>query len=50
MAAEAGHYRLFLGLAKLYNDEGIVRQRWQQYLEREAEIMRELELRGDRMH
>ncbi|MCB0559526.1 MAG: tRNA-(ms[2]io[6]A)-hydroxylase [Lewinellaceae bacterium] len=50
MVAEAGHYRLFLDLAKSYNDEQTVRHRWKEYLEREAEIMEELELRGDRMH
>ena len=50
MVAEAGHYRLFIDLAKRYHDEGKVRQRWKEYLEREAEIMEELELRGDRMH
>lgn len=50
MVAEAGHYRLFLDLAKRYFDEGTVRLRWKEYLEREAEIMEELELRGDRMH
>ena len=50
MVAEAGHYRLFLDLAKRYFDEGAVRLRWKEYLEREAEIMEELELRGDRMH
>ncbi len=50
MVAEAGHYRLFIDLAKRYNDEALVRQRWNEYLEREAEIMKELELRGDRMH
>ncbi|MCB0553926.1 MAG: tRNA-(ms[2]io[6]A)-hydroxylase [Phaeodactylibacter sp.] len=50
MVAEAGHYRLFIDLAKQYMPEEVVRQRWQEYLEREAEIMKELELRGDRMH
>ncbi len=50
MVSEAGHYRLFLGLAKKYSDEALVKQRWQAYLEREAEIMKGLELRGNRMH
>ncbi|MCO6478656.1 MAG: tRNA-(ms[2]io[6]A)-hydroxylase [Phaeodactylibacter sp.] len=50
MVAEAGHYRLFIDLAKRYNNEALVRQRWNEYLEREAQIMKELELRGDRMH
>lgn len=50
MVSEAGHYRLFLDLARLYFDEERVRQRWQEYLDCEAEIMKVLELRGDRMH
>lgn len=50
MVAEAGHYRLFIDLAKQYLPEDKVRQRWQEYLEHEAGIMQELELRGDRMH
>lgn len=50
MVSEAGHYRLFLDLARLYFDEDRVRKRWQEYLDKEAAIMKELELRGDRMH
>jgi tRNA-(ms[2]io[6]A)-hydroxylase len=50
MVSEAGHYRLFLDLARLYFDENRVRTRWQQFLEYEAGIMKDLELRGDRMH
>lgn len=50
MVSEAGHYRLFLDLARLYFDETRVRNRWQQFLEHEAGIMKDLELRGDRMH
>lgn len=50
MVSEAGHYRLFIDLAKEYCGEEKVRDRWQEYLEKEAEIMDSLELRGDRMH
>ncbi len=50
MVSEAGHYRLFIDLAKQYFDEARVKRRWQEYLNREAEIMKQLELRGDRMH
>jgi len=50
MVSEAGHYRLFIDLAKLYSDEEKVRKRWKEYLEYEAEVMEKLELRGDRMH
>lgn len=50
MVSEAGHYRLFIDLAKTYCDEEKVKVRWKEYLEYEAEVMKELELRGDRMH
>ena len=50
MVSEAGHYRLFIDLAKEYCGEEKVKDRWQEYLEKEAEIMDSLELRGDRMH
>ena len=50
MVSEAGHYRLFISLAKQYMPEEVVKKRWQEYLGREAKIMKELELRGDRMH
>lgn len=50
MIAEASHYRLFIDLAKMYSNEETVRVRWQEYLDYEAEIMDNLELRGDRMH
>jgi len=50
MVSEAGHYRMFIDLANEYGDKEIVKKRWQEYLAREAEIMHELELRGDRVH
>ena len=50
MVAEAGHYRLFIDLAKKYGEEEAVRNRWQEYLDHEASIMAKLELRGDRIH
>ena len=50
MVAEAGHYRLFIDLAKKYSGEEVVKKRWKEYLAYEAEIMENLELRGDRMH
>lgn len=50
MVSEAGHYRLFIDLAKTYFPEERVKARWQEYLDKEAEIMGQLELRGDRMH
>jgi tRNA-(ms[2]io[6]A)-hydroxylase len=50
MVSEAGHYRLFLDLAIHYGEENYVKQRWQEYLDHEASIMKDLSLRGDRMH
>ena len=50
MVAEAGHYVLFIELAKKYCSEEKVKARWQEYLAYEAEVMKDLELRGDRMH
>lgn len=50
MVSEAGHYRLFIDLARLYMPEEYVRQRWQEFLEGEAEIVKNLEWRGDRVH
>jgi tRNA-(ms[2]io[6]A)-hydroxylase len=50
MVSEAGHYKNFLHLARVYNPDERVTQRWQEWLEGEAEIMKSLELRGDRMH
>ena len=47
---EAGHYRLFIDLAKTYCGEEKVKIRWKEYLTYEAELMQKLELRGDRMH
>ncbi len=50
MVSEAGHYRLFLDLANKYGKTEKNKIRWQEYLNREAEIMANLEERGDRMH
>ncbi len=50
MESEAGHYRTFIDLARLYIDEETVWQRWQQWLDYEAGVMQQLTPRGDRMH
>ncbi len=50
MVSEAGHYRLFLDLAYQYGEKEKVKARWDAYLEYEQEIMKNLELRGDRIH
>jgi len=50
MVSEAGHYRMFIDLAKRYGGEERIKKRWQEYLDKEAEILNEMTLRGDRMH
>jgi tRNA 2-(methylsulfanyl)-N6-isopentenyladenosine37 hydroxylase len=50
MVAEAGHYRLLLDLANIYGNAEQVAQRWQQYLDYEAGVMANLEVRSDRIH
>lgn len=50
MVSEAGHYKSFLQLAKEYMPEDIVMARWRELLEQEAEIIRNLEVRADRLH
>lgn len=50
MVAEAGHYKTFLSLAKHYMDPDLVEARWREILASESEIIRHLEVRGDRMH
>jgi tRNA-(ms[2]io[6]A)-hydroxylase len=50
MISEAGHYRLFLDLAITYCGQERVKQRWQEWLDFEAGVMRDLELSGKRIH
>ena len=50
MESEAGHYTLFIELAETYIDKDKVRKRWKEWLAHETEIMKTLEVRGDRIH
>jgi tRNA 2-(methylsulfanyl)-N6-isopentenyladenosine37 hydroxylase len=50
MISEAGHYKTFLHLAKEYLAAEVVMKRWEEWLEHEAQIMKRLEVRGDRIH
>ncbi|MFC4230367.1 tRNA-(ms[2]io[6]A)-hydroxylase [Parasediminibacterium paludis] len=50
MESEAGHYTLFIELAETYIDKEKVRKRWKEWLDYEVEVMKELEVRGDRIH
>ena len=50
MESEAGHYTLFLKLAETYVDKKKVRARWKEWLSFESDLMKKIELRGDRIH
>ena len=50
MESEAGHYTLFIELAETYVDRDKVRKRWAEWLEYEAGVINNLEIRGDRIH
>jgi tRNA-(ms[2]io[6]A)-hydroxylase len=50
MESEAGHYTLFIDLAETYFEKEKVRKRWNEWLIYETEIMKKLEIRGDRIH
>jgi tRNA-(ms[2]io[6]A)-hydroxylase len=50
MVSEAGHYRLFLDMACEIGGKERTMQRWNEWLQYEAGIMQQMEVRGDRMH
>lgn len=50
MESEAGHYTLFIELAETYIAREKVQSRWKEWLEYEAEIMKSITVRGDRIH
>ncbi|MBB3701457.1 tRNA-(ms[2]io[6]A)-hydroxylase [Flammeovirga yaeyamensis] len=50
MVSEAGHYVTFIDLARKYQDRDKVDERWQEILKMEAELMKSLGVRADRMH
>ena len=50
MVAEAGHYVLFIELARKYFDRTEVDTRWQEWLAFEKELLEGMDVRGDRMH
>ncbi len=50
MESEAGHYTLFITLAEKYLPKNKVRKRWKEWLEFEQQLMKEMEIRGDRIH
>jgi tRNA-(ms[2]io[6]A)-hydroxylase len=50
MVSEAGHYKNFLALAKEFMNPELVEKRWREILSQESAIIKNLEVRGDRMH
>jgi len=50
MVSEAGHYHNFIDLAKKYAPQDYVTKRWGEILKIEAEVLKNMEVRGDRMH
>jgi len=50
MESEAGHYTLFITLAETYLPKEKVRARWKEWLGYEAGVIKNLEVRGDRVH
>ena len=50
MESEAGHYTLFIELAETYIDKEKVSSRWKEWLDYETKIIKNIEVRGDRIH
>ncbi len=50
MISEAGHFVTFVELAKKYQDPEKVNSRWKEWLEYEGQVLKNLDVRGDRMH
>ncbi len=50
MISEAGHFRLFLDLASNLLPNDLFEKRWKEWLITEANIIKSIEVRGDRVH
>ncbi|HEY2347399.1 MAG TPA: tRNA-(ms[2]io[6]A)-hydroxylase [Puia sp.] len=50
MESEAGHYHLFINLAETYLGKEKTKKRWAEWLTYEAGLMKNMEVRGDRIH
>jgi tRNA-(ms[2]io[6]A)-hydroxylase len=50
MESEAGHYTVFMKLAKLYMAAETVNARWREMLDVEKEILNSMELKGQHIH
>ena len=50
MESEAGHYTVFMKLAKKYMPVKVVNERWREMLETERQIIESMMPRGERIH
>ena len=50
MESEAGHYHLFINLAETYIGKEKVKKRWAEWLIFEGDLMKNMDVRGDRIH
>jgi len=50
MESEAGHYHLFINLAETYLGKEKTKKRWAEWLTYEAGLMKNMDMRGDRIH
>ncbi len=50
MESEAGHYHLFINLAETYLGKEKVKKRWAEWITYEAGLMKNMAVRGDRIH
>ena len=50
MESEAGHYHLFINLAETYLGKEKTKKRWAEWITYEASLMKNMEVRGDRIH
>jgi tRNA-(ms[2]io[6]A)-hydroxylase len=50
MVSEAGHYKNFLALAKEFMEPDLVEKRWREFLSAESQILKNIEVRPDRIH
>jgi tRNA-(ms[2]io[6]A)-hydroxylase len=50
MESEAGHYHLFINLAETYLGKEKTKKRWAEWLTYEASLMKQMDVRGDRIH
>ena len=50
MESEAGHYHVFINLAETFLGKEKVKKRWADWLTYEAGLMKNMAVRGDRIH